>query len=118
MALLDLASPQTPVIPLRPGYQTRNKQFADRLVFFFFQKKKQNAFVLLRRKLPKKPRRANVFGSFFKKEQTSMDRGLNNLSTGILLFLEKEAKSFCSASQKVTQKAPQGQCYKRTNINR
>jgi hypothetical protein len=69
-------------------------------VFFFFQKKKQKAFVLLRRMFvdPKEPRRANVFGSFLKKN-TPCPKNLTNLSRGVLLFPEKEAKSVCSASQ-------------------
>jgi hypothetical protein len=47
---------------------------------------------------PKEPRRANVFGSFLKKN-TPCPKNLTNLSRGVLLFPEKEAKSVCSASQ-------------------
>jgi hypothetical protein len=71
------------------------------LVFFFFQKKKQKAFVLLRRRLwatqPSAKRNHGGLGAGPQKTRPDVV----NWAGSSLLFPEKEAKSVCSASQKV-----------------
>jgi hypothetical protein len=70
----------------------------EAVAFFFFQKKKQKAFVLLRRRSWAAQTSAKpTLGVWGRAPKRLFDYSSNSL----LHFPEKEAKSVCSASQKV-----------------